>query len=151
MFDRQSLLRFFVSGLIASLLTTPSHAATEAVAAAEFETRGITPVFEPKDFSANAWHKRWAISIAPLLASQALDAASSYGMRELNPVLAGPDGTFGVKATAVKFGIVGGLIGVECVVVKQFPKSAKFFTVLNWTTAGVTTGLAIHNYRLPGR
>src|SRR5258707_15334117 len=35
------------------------------------------------------WRRQWAISLAPLFASQALDAASSYGMRELNPVLAG--------------------------------------------------------------
>jgi hypothetical protein len=35
--------------------------------------------------------------------------------------------------------------------VRKFPRSAKFFTVVNWTTAGATTGLAIHNYSLPGR
>ena len=27
------------------------------------------------------WHHQWAISLAPLFASEALDAASSYGMR----------------------------------------------------------------------
>ena len=99
----------------------------------------------------NPWQKRWAISLAPLAASQALDAASSYGMRELNPALAGPDGRFGMKAAGVKFGVVGGLIGVEYLLVKKFPRSAKFFTVVNWTTAGATTGLAIHNYSLPRR
>lgn len=97
------------------------------------------------------WQKKWAISLAPLLASEALDAASSYGLRELNPMLAQPDGRFGMKAAGVKFGVVGGLIGVEYLLVKKYPRSAKFFTVINWTTAGATTGLAIHNYTLPGR
>ena len=46
------------------------------------------------------WQKRWAISLAPLLGSEALDSASSYGLRELNPVLAQQDGRFGMKAPA---------------------------------------------------
>jgi hypothetical protein len=97
------------------------------------------------------WQTKWAISLAPLVGSQALDAASSYGLRELNPVLAEPDGRFGMKAAGVKFGVVGGLIAAEYLMVRKFPRSAKFFTVVNWTTAGATTGLAIHNYSLPGR
>lgn len=97
------------------------------------------------------WQKRWAISLAPLIASEALDASSSYGLRELNPVLAQPDGRFGMKAAGIKFGVIGGLVGVEYLLVRKFPRSAKFFTVINWTTAGATTGLAIHNYTLPGR
>lgn len=104
------------------------------------------------DTAANAaWKRRWAFSIAPLVASQALDSASSYGMRELNPLLASPNGGFGMKATSVKFSTVAGLMGAEYLLVKKFPRSAKFFTVVNWTAAGATTGLAVHNYRLPGR
>jgi hypothetical protein len=98
-----------------------------------------------------SWQKKWAISLAPLVASEALDAASSYGLRELNPVLAQPDGRFGMKAAGIKFGVIGGLVGVEYLLVRKYPRSAKFFTVINWTTAGATTGLAIHNYTLPGR
>ncbi len=92
--------------------------------------------------------RRWAISLAPLFASQALDAASSYGMRELNPLLASPNGGFGMKATGIKFGVVGALAGAEYLLIKKYPRSAKFFTIVNWTTAGATTGLAVHNYRL---
>jgi hypothetical protein len=87
----------------------------------------------------------------PLVASEALDASSSWGLRELNPVLAGSDGRFGMKATGIKFGVVGGLIGVEYLLVKKFPRSAKFFSIVNYSTAGITTGLAVHNYELPGR
>ncbi len=99
----------------------------------------------------HAWRNRWLVSLAPLVASESFDAASSWGLRELNPVLAGPDGRFGMKATSIKFGVIGGLIGAEYLLVKKFPAWAKFFTVVNYTTAGITTGLAVHNYELPGR
>ena len=95
-----------------------------------------------------AWQKRWTVSLVPVVASQALDVASSYGKRELNPVLAGPNGGFGTKATGLKFGAAGALIGVEFLLVKKFPRSAKLFTVLNWSTSAATTGLAVHNFTL---
>jgi hypothetical protein len=94
------------------------------------------------------WRRQWAISLAPLFASEALDAASSYGMRELNPLLAGSNGGFGMKATAIKFGVVGALAGAEYFVVRKHPASAKLFTIVNWVAAGATTGLAVHNYGL---
>lgn len=94
------------------------------------------------------WHRQWAISLAPLFASEALDAASSYGMRELNPLLAGSNGGFGMKATTIKFGVVGALAGAEYFVVRKHPASAKFFTIVNWVSAGATTGLAVHNFGL---
>jgi len=92
------------------------------------------------------WHRQWAFSLAPLFASQALDAASSYGMRELNPLLAGANGGFGMKATGIKFGVVGALAGAEYFLVRKHPTSAKFLTIVNWVTAGTTTGLAMHNF-----
>jgi hypothetical protein len=94
------------------------------------------------------WRRQWAISLAPLFASEALDAASSYGMRELNPLLAGSNGGFGMKAAGIKFGVVGALAGAEYFMVRKHPASAKFFTIVNWVTAGATTGLAVHNFGL---
>lgn len=94
------------------------------------------------------WHRQWAISLAPLFASQALDAASSYGMRELNPLLASPDGGFGMKATSLKFGVIGALTATEYFLVKKYPRSAKVFTIVNWATSGATSALAVHNYSL---
>jgi hypothetical protein len=94
------------------------------------------------------WRRQWAISLAPLFASQALDAASSYGMRELNPLLAGSNGGFGMKATTIKFGVIGALAGAEYLIVRKHPASAKFFTIVNWVTAGGTTGVAVHNFGL---
>ena len=56
---------------------------------------------------------RWKLSVAPVFASQALDVASSYGMQELNPVLAGSDGRFGAKGAGIKLAATGGLLGIE--------------------------------------
>lgn len=83
-----------------------------------------------------------------MLASQALDATSSYGMRELNPVLAGSDGRFGMQSTTIKLGVTGALLGVEYLIVKAHPKSAKMFTKLNWAASAVTFGVAVHNYAI---
>jgi hypothetical protein len=90
----------------------------------------------------------WKWSLAPVLASQALDAASSYGMRELNPVLGGSDGRFGMQSTAIKAGVTGALLGAEFLIVKAHPGSARVFTKLNWAAAAVTFGVAAHNYAI---
>ena len=42
-------------------------------------------------------------------------------MQELNPLLASPDGSFGMKATTIKFGVVGALAATEYFVVRKCP------------------------------
>jgi hypothetical protein len=88
----------------------------------------------------------WKRSLIPFLASQSLDAASSYGYRELNPLLAGRDGRFGVRATTLKFAAVGALIGMEYLVARKNPRMANLFSKMNWSGAAATTGFAVHNY-----
>jgi len=88
---------------------------------------------------------RWKLSLAPVLASQALDVASSYGMRELNPMLAGSDGRFGAQGTGIKIGATAGLLGVEYLLVRKYPRAARVFTKINWSVSIVTTGIAAHN------
>ena len=94
------------------------------------------------------WKRRWVVSLAPLVASQVLDAHSSWGHRELNPLLADASGGFGMKAAGIKFGTVAAVVGVEYVLVKKYPRTAKFFSIVNVASAGVTSSLAIHNYNL---
>lgn len=91
---------------------------------------------------------RWELSLAPLVAAQALDTASSWGMRELNPVLAQPDGGFGAKSAALKFAGVGAMIGVEYLVLRKSPKAARVFEKMNWSGAALSSALAIHNYAI---
>jgi hypothetical protein len=92
--------------------------------------------------------KSWKISLAPLVASQALDVSSSYGMRELNPLLASANGGFEMKGAAIKLGVTGVVVGVEYLIIRKYPRSARVISRLNWTTGIVTTGFAIHNYAI---
>ena len=92
--------------------------------------------------------RSWKISIAPLVGSQALDAASSYGMRELNPLLSSANGGFEMKATSIKLGVTGTLVGVEYLIIRKYPRSARVVSKLNWTSGIVTTGFAVHNFAI---
>jgi len=122
------------------------HLTIDQLSSNDFVT--TQPTAEQSSSSNAKWHRQWAISLVPLFASQALDSASSSGMRELNPLLASPDGGFGLKATTIKFGVVGALAATEYYVVRKYPRSAKVFTIVNWTTAGATSALAIHNFSI---
>jgi hypothetical protein len=92
--------------------------------------------------------KSWKISLAPLVASQALDASSSYGMRELNPLLASSNGGFEMKGTMIKMGFTGAAVGAEYLIVRKYPRTARVISKLNWTCGIVTAGFAIHNYAI---
>ncbi len=91
---------------------------------------------------------RWKLSVVPVFASQALDVTSSYGMRELNPMLASSDGSFGAKGAGIKLGATAGLLGVEYFIVRKYPRSVHVFTKINWSVSIVTTGFAAHNYAI---
>ena len=92
--------------------------------------------------------RRWKLSLVPLAASQTLDMSSSWGMRELNPVLAGPDGRFGARAATVKLGVVGAFVGIEYLIVRKHPHAARAFEKINLAGAAVTTSFAAHNYMI---
>ena len=98
--------------------------------------------------SADSAMKAWKISLVPLVSSQSLDAASSYGMRELNPLLASSNGGFEMKATSIKLGVTAAIVGVEYLIVRKYPRSTRVISKLNWTSGIVTTGFAIHNFAI---
>jgi hypothetical protein len=135
----------FVPAAAAAIVPT-AHLMIDQLSSSDFVTTERTG--EGTSSNNAKWHRQWAISLAPLFASQALDSASSYGMQELNPLLASPNGSFGMKATTLKFGVIGALAATETFVVRKYPRAAKVFTIVNWTAAGATGALAIHNYSL---
>jgi hypothetical protein len=92
--------------------------------------------------------RSWKRSLIPLAVSQTLDITSSYGMRELNPLLAGPDGRFGPKATTIKIGTAAAAIGVEYLIVKKWPSSARTLAKLNLASSILTGTFAVHNYAI---
>ena len=112
--------------------------------AADISTEVAVP---SKSVDSNA-QKAWKRSLVPLVASQSLDAASSYGMRELNPALSDSRGTFGTQATTIKFGVVGAFVGVEYLISRKHPGAARVLSKLNWTAAGITTAVAVHNFAI---
>ena len=115
----------------------------------------LTPVIQP--FTIESAARRAAdqtsfidgkSALAPVFASQALDVTSSYGMRELNPMLASSDGRFGAKGAGIKLGATAGLLGVEYLIVRKYPRAARVFTKINWSVSIVTTGFAAHNFAI---
>jgi hypothetical protein len=87
-------------------------------------------------------------SLIPFIATQGMDIASSYGMRELNPMLAGQDGRFGAKAAGIKVGTTAAVVGIEYLIVKKWPGAARMFSKLNWGSSALTGAFAAHNYAI---
>lgn len=134
------------TSLDAGLLAAPVPAASAAlhlpIAPMRLAPENIVNVSERHDLH------RWKLSLVPLAASQALDLSSSWGMRELNPALAGGDGRFGARAATVKLGVVGALVGIEYLIVKKYPRTARAFEKVNWSGAALTSGFAVHNFMI---
>ncbi|HXP85248.1 MAG TPA: hypothetical protein VN841_11040 [Bryobacteraceae bacterium] len=95
-----------------------------------------------------AGYRSWKWSLAAVIASQALDTASSWNMHELNPALADGSGRFEMKAATLKFGAAGALLCAEYVLVKKHPAAARVLAKLNWSSAVVTGAFAAHNYAI---
>jgi len=90
-------------------------------------------------------YRAWQLSLVPVAASQAADMYSSYGLRELNPALAGSNQKFGNQSALIKLGIAGALVGVEYLIVRKHPGATKLLWKLNLASAAVTGATAAHN------
>ncbi len=86
-------------------------------------------------------------SMAALLAGSTADSISSYGQPELNPLLSA-NGQFNSRSVGVKFGIVGGVIVGETLLLHHHPEMGKTITIVNFAGAGVTGGVAVRNWRM---
>ena len=95
----------------------------------------------------------WRVSLASLAVANAMDLQSSWGKHELNPTLSGPTGTFGGQGALIKLGLQGGLMGVEYFLTRGHPsrKLYRALSAINFGAAGVTGGIAAHNYTIPRR
>ena len=93
----------------------------------------------------------YKLSLATLAAGTALDAASSWGHYELNPFLRGGDGRFGARGLAVKGGITVGLVGLQYVMVRKYPRSWRFFSVVNFSMGAAYGGIAARNWGVVAR
>jgi hypothetical protein len=139
----------------AALVFTPAARGEDSLAAFAAARVAPGPVEIPARLSGSrapvvdeAGYRAWKRSLIPLAAAHALDMASSYGMRELNPVLAGQDGRFGARSMAIKGGIAAAIVGVEYLLVKKYPRTATVLSKLNWSSSVVTGAFAVHNYAI---
>lgn len=57
-------------------------------------------------------------------------------------------GHFGAQQAGIKIGIVGGGLTAQYIAVRKQPQCKRFATIANFVFAGVTLGLAAHNWRI---
>jgi len=96
--------------------------------------------------------QRWLWSALALVAASALDAHSSHGRMETNPLLRGPNGAFNSRrAFIVKGAANGGILLLQAILIKKMPDRNlyKSFALTNSIMAGVTAGTAVRNYQMP--
>ena len=91
--------------------------------------------------------KRWWVSVAAVAAASALDIHSSWGRRELNPMLRGPHGRFGARGVAVKSSLVGASCGLQWFVLERKPRMSGALSGANAGLAAWTAGVAARNWR----
>jgi len=108
----------------------------------------VTPVAPALTMSGK---NAWRASLAAMAVADVLDAQSSWGKRELNTNLAGTEGTFGAKGALIKFGILGGVAGLEYLILHHGPSKTLYrtFALINFGGASATSAVAAHNYTVP--
>jgi hypothetical protein len=96
----------------------------------------------------------WWISVPVLVAASALDAHSSWGKPEANPLLRGSGGRFDGKSLSIKLGISAGILGGEYIMARRLKRderleNAGFLTsgASNMVGAAVLAVTAQTNYR----
>ncbi len=95
------------------------------------------------------WKKAWIASWIAFAAVNLLDAHSSMGRRELNPLLRNADGTFsGGKAAVIKAAVGGGFFAFQWWTQRRNPEANhyKAFTIANSAAAASFGVVAIRNY-----
>lgn len=98
--------------------------------------------------SLHAENRFWKWSTAALLAGTSADMASSYGHRELNPLLAGQDGRFGGRGVVIKAGMAGGVILFQWIVLRRNPRASKVFGIANIGAGAAFGSVASRNVRV---
>ena len=95
--------------------------------------------------------KLWLVSVGAFASADVMDVRSSWGKPELNPALAGSNGTFGARGALLKGGIEGAMIGLEYLLLRH-SHSAKLWKVtslINFGAAGATAAVAARNWGIP--
>lgn len=92
--------------------------------------------------------KIWKVSVAVLSAVTIADIHSSYGRRELNPLLQSPDGRFSHRGISIKMALVGAVAGTQWLLIRKHPEGAGWAAGANFGASAVTGAVIVHNYML---
>ena len=95
--------------------------------------------------SAQERSRNWNISVAFFAGTQVMDAVSSRGSFESNPVLG--RGQFGSSQVAIKAGIAGGVGLAEWLILRRHPETKRLWTWTNYGAGAVTAAVAVRNWR----
>ncbi len=96
--------------------------------------------------SANKYPKKiWWVTVAAVVGATLLDARSSWGKPELNPLLRGPNARFGGTGLAVKIGAVGGSCTLQWLALRKHPELASRFSGINGGLTSLFAGVAWRN------
>jgi hypothetical protein len=90
----------------------------------------------------------WMTSLGALAGANALDAISSWGKQEGNPLLRSSDGTFGARGLAIKSGIIGASL-VPQYLLRDHKEMRKTFAIINFAESAYFSTIAFHNFSLP--
>jgi hypothetical protein len=95
------------------------------------------------------WRTQWILSAVALTAANLLDARSSAGAFEANPLLRNSQGRFATgRAFAYKSAASGGMLLLEAYVIRKNPSFEKTSAIANFVSAGALAGVAVRNSRV---
>ena len=98
------------------------------------------------------WKKAWIASWIAFAAVNLLDAHSSVGKRELNPLLSNSQGRFSArKAALIKSAVGGGFFAVQWWMARK-NRDGDYYRTFTIANSAMTAGLgtvAVHNYGVP--
>jgi hypothetical protein len=89
--------------------------------------------------------KVWLVSALALLAATSVDASSSWGKYETNPLLASADGRFGARGVSIKFGLAAATI-VPQILMRKNRGVTRVFTIANFGETVMFVPIVKHNY-----
>ncbi len=138
--------------LFAQSVTKPGQIAAESAAV---YSPGISPVSSlpvsvtntlprVEDRHDRTMNRIWVASLFAMAAGTGMDAATSWGKREGNSLLASSDGTFGAKGMGIKMGVAAGVI-LPQVLLRRHKYLKSKFAIGNFGEAALFGGVAIHN------
>ena len=121
-------------------ITAPKPAAASPIV----QKTTIANVDDPHD---KFMERLWIASMVTDLGATSFDAATSWGKREGNSLLASSNGTFGGKGLAIKAGFAAAVL-IPQICLRKHKELRGIFAMGNFGQAGIFTGTAIHNLQI---